>query len=99
MAEILRANWWIVGLIALGVILLIVLIVVLLRRRSKKKKEEDFWAAQDAEAMATLQAQEEQVPPAEETPQQKISRQVREFVDEHPEVAAQLIRTWLKGDG
>lgn len=97
--EILRANWWIVGLIALGVILLIVLIVVLLRRRSKKKKEEDFWAAQDAEAMATLQAQEEQVPPAEETPQQKISRQVREFVDEHPEVAAQLIRTWLKGDG
>lgn len=92
-------NKWILAAIA-AVLLLIIIVIILIVRHRKKKKQEEFWAKQEEEALLAAAAREEaeRIEVVEETPQQKLIQQVRDFADEHPEVAAQLIRTWLRGD-
>jgi flagellar M-ring protein FliF len=34
----------------------------------------------------------------QETPEQVIKKQLKEFTTANPEIAAQLIRTWIKGE-
>lgn len=90
-------RWIIIG-VAIVLLILLIVLIVLLRRRKKRReaealaREQELLEAQRAQDMLT------DLENREETPQQKILNQVRDFADEHPEVAAQLIRSWLKGD-
>ncbi|MDR1603223.1 MAG: hypothetical protein LBS10_00255 [Gracilibacteraceae bacterium] len=95
--EYLRTNWWIAAAIAAALLILIALIVVFLLRRRQRKTMEEFERAAREEEESRLRAEVE-IPVPEESQQQKLSRQIKGFADEHPEIAAQLIRSWLKGD-
>jgi flagellar M-ring protein FliF len=94
----LRANWWI--LVALGALLLliIIVIVVILLSKRRRKTMEDMEKAAQEEEMARQLGEITSIPIPEESQQQKLARQIKSFADEHPEIAAQLIRSWLKGD-
>lgn len=101
--EILRQNWWMIAIAVVILLLIIIFIVILLRRKKQKRMAEEL-AAQEEEARLAAEAAKGQlldIQPElteEETKQQQIMTQVREFAKEHPDVAAQIIRTWLKGD-
>jgi flagellar M-ring protein FliF len=95
--EYLRTNWWIAAAIGAGILIAAIIIAVILVRRRQKKTMEEFERAAQEEEEARMRAEVE-IPVPEETAQQKLSRQIKGFADEHPEIAAQLIRSWLKGD-
>lgn len=102
--EVLQQNWWVFIIAAVVLLLLIILIVILLRKKRRREEAEEALAAQEearlaAEAAKSL-AKADQKPEMteEETKQQQVLEQVRDFTKEHPDVAAQIIRSWLKGD-
>jgi len=97
---------------ALGLLLfLIVLVILLIRRMAKKKKKRaDAEAALlMAQAAATASSTDDRLDeedilntpldPAKKTREQELKMQIGEFADLNPEIAAQLIKTWLKGGG
>jgi len=99
-------NWMIYALIAgLALFLLLLILILLLRRKSKKKK-----ARKAAEAAAALAAQNAAAVAAAEAAQQgaqimdvhsersmELRKEVRKFAEENPQIAAQMIKTWLRG--
>lgn len=93
-------RWVILG-IAVALLILIIILVVLIKRRKRRREEEAARLEQeliDARLAAQKALEPEKIQVVEETPQQKLIGQVKGFADEHPDVAAQLIRSWLKGD-
>lgn len=93
---------FIYGGIAVGVIAILVFIIsLILSIRKKKKKGLEFSDKVSGEAAITdsfswTDIQEEIK--VQETPEQVIKKQLKEFTTANPEIAAQLIRTWIKGD-
>lgn len=84
-----------IGLIAgLVVLLLILILAIVLLLRKRRREAESFWEP-PVEAGVVL-SEEELVEKIEESKQQILIKQVKSFADEHPEVAAQLIRSWLR---
>ena len=99
-----------IGGLVLFLILLIV--IILLLRRSKKKKlarqqalEAEMQAAELAEAAAAAAAAAAEAPTggadimdinAEKS--MELRKTVRQFAQNNPEIAAQLVKAWLKGD-
>lgn len=103
----LQQNWWIVLIVVVVLLLLVILVVILLRRKRQKEEAEaeaEALAAQEearraAEAAKSLAGADSQPKlTEEEAKQQQVLEQVRGFAKEHPDVAAQIIRGWLKGD-
>jgi len=99
-------KWILIG--AAGLILfLLVLMILLIRRAAKKKKrareEEELLLAQAAAAAAEEEGIAEDdilntpLDQARKTREQELKMQIGEFADLNPEIAAQLIKTWLKG--
>ena len=88
------------GGIALGVLAILIFIISIIFRKKRKKKSEqteqqvanegnnDELSWQDIHDEIKLQDTKEQV----------IKKQLKEFTNSNPEIAAQLIRTWMKGD-
>ncbi|MDR1069312.1 MAG: hypothetical protein LBL37_00780 [Gracilibacteraceae bacterium] len=95
--EYLRTNWWIAVAAAAIFLIVAVIIAVLVVRRRQRRTMEEFERAAQEEETARMRAETE-IPIPEESQQQKLSRQIKSFADEHPEIAAQLIRSWMKGD-
>lgn len=94
--------------------LLLLLIILLVSRRRKKKRQAEEEAAAEAERLArelaALQAanngQEGENPPGEGADimdihterSMELRKTVRQFAENNPELAAQMIRTWMKED-
>ena len=96
---------WIL-LAAAGLLLVIIIVLVLLIKRANKKKLEK--EEQDARFMLAGDGAMEEVlveddilntplDSARKTREQELKQQIGEFADLNPEIAAQLIKTWLKG--
>lgn len=107
-------NWALfaaLGGLLLFIILLIV--ILLLRSKSKKKKlaeqkalEEEAMAAQAAEAAAIAAAAAAATAPTggadimevNTEKSMELRKVVRQFAQNNPEIAAQMVKTWLKGE-
>ena len=98
-----------IGGLALFLVLLI--IVILLARRSKKKRLAKQKAAEDemmaAEAAAqAIAAAQAAIPPSggadimevNTERSMELRKTVRQFAQNNPEIAAQMVRAWLKGE-
>lgn len=87
------------GGIALAVIAILIFIISMILRKRRKKKAEQ--ASANAEAAITEDftwADIQDEIKVQETQEQVIKKQLKEFTASNPEIAAQLIRTWLKGE-
>jgi len=102
---------WVIIAAGVGLLLFVILLVILLLLRRKKKKKAEALAA--AEAAANEQnAVAELLTAAGITDEDtgadvmdlqtersmELRHDIRQFVDENPEIAAQLVRSWLKGE-
>lgn len=84
--------------------LALLLIILLLRSRKKKKiaillaQEEEAAAAEAAAAAAAAAAQEgADIMEVHTEETMKMRKDVRQFVEENPAIAAQMIKNWLRG--
>ena len=81
--------------------------VILLLRRRKRKKQEEAERLEQQEMDALLSGAGWDEPNAESGADvmelqtersMELRKDIRQFVTENPEVAAQMIRSWLRGD-
>jgi len=103
-------RWMIFALIAGIVLFLILLLLILLvaGRRRKKKRQEEEEAAQ-AEQLAQLLAaqnggiirdgdqQGADIMDIHTERSMELRKEVRQFAEDNPEIAAQMIKSWLRG--
>ena len=86
------------GIILLLIILMIVVGIIKHKKKKKRKLAEleaEKIAKEQAEAMEIQKLGEEQP----ETKEAAIRREIGEFAESSPEVAAQLLKSWLREDG
>lgn len=89
------------GGIALGVIAIVAFIISMILRKRKKNKAEEAASDTETEAAATDDFSWKDIQDeikVQETQEQVIKKQLKDFTETNPEIAAQLIRTWLKGE-
>jgi len=87
------------GGIALALISIIAIIIILvLRKRKKKKAKAAEEAAVDLDSNGYSWADIQDGIKVQETEEQAIKKQLKDFTQSNPEIVSQLIRTWLKGD-
>ena len=110
-AGFVRENLLIVSAALAALIFLIVLLILLHRRAVKKRKKRA--EAEEALLLAQMAAEaggeeshldEEDIlntplDAGKKTREQELKMQIGEFAELNPEIAAQLIKTWLKGGG
>lgn len=88
--------------ITLGAIILILIIVVIIiakiRKAKRLKKEQELIDAAKAEQPEDTWADIKDEIEVKETKEIVLKKQISEFAASNPEIAAQLIRTWLRGD-
>lgn len=102
---------WIIIAAAAGILLFVVLLVVILiLRGKKKKKQQELEEQQNASVEELLEAAG--IPLGENGEPEtgadvmdiqtersmELRKDIRQFVDENPEIAATMIKSWLKGD-
>jgi flagellar M-ring protein FliF len=100
---------WVVYVAAGGLLLLIiilVLVIVLIKKKKKKKKLAQAAAEQQAleELLAATAAAEPTASPQgadvmslQTERSMELRKSIRRFADENPELAAQMIKVWLRG--
>lgn len=91
------------GGIALAILSVLIFILSMVLRKRKKKKEalDAAKSKAEAEAAASGDFSWQDIQDGiklQETQEQAIKKQLKEFTTTNPEIAAQLIRTWIKGD-
>lgn len=89
------------GGIGLAVLAILVFIISLIIRKNKKKKALKNKETASHETAVTNDfswADIHDEIKIQETPEQVIKKQLKDFSTANPEIAAQLIRTWLKGE-
>jgi flagellar M-ring protein FliF len=83
---------------ALVLITIIILIIVIVLNKRRKKKEllarEEIVSEEEEYSWADI----EEGIKVQETQEQAIKKQLKDFTSTNPEIVAQLIRTWLKGE-
>ncbi len=97
--------WIILGAIAGIVLLLVILLVVLLRRRKKKRMllETQQMDAEKAALRAELERQQKELEMQHDLlnikneKNMELKENIRKFSEESPEVAADLLGSWLRG--
>jgi len=86
------------GGIALGVLAILIFIIsIIIKKKRKKKLGEDTEASLTDDKDFSWQDVQDDIK-VQETKEQFIKKQLQEFTKSNPEIAAQLIRTWIKGD-
>ena len=87
---------------AVGLLLMLVILLLIIQRRRKKAKA----ALEELEQQAALAAAEraerekrENLLDIQNEKSMEMKQDIRKFTEENPEIAAQMIRVWLKGDG
>lgn len=104
--ETLPAWMMIAALVGLGIFLILLIVFLLVRRRARKRRKM-AQAAQDAElaaaaaaAAAAAQAASHQdgadIMTMQTEKSIELRKEVRKFAEENPEIAAQMVKTWLK---
>ena len=90
----------IIGIAAAVLLLIIIIVIIILKKKAKKRRQLEEEAA--AQAAAEQAAQDWELPQDEieikETKEAALKKQISEFASANPEIAAQLIRTWIKGE-
>lgn len=101
--------WWLliaVGVLLFLLILLIVILAIRAKRRKKRLAEEEAQQQQQKESMEELLAAVglPQLEPVgadvmslQTEKSMELRQDIRRFAEENPEVAAQLLKTWLRG--
>ena len=85
----------------LGLFLLLLIIILLVRRRQKKKKQM-MAEASAAEAASSAAVEAVPVPEGADIMEMKteksmeLRKDVRKFAEENPEIAAQMVKSWLR---
>lgn len=102
---------WIIIAAAAGLLLfVVVLVVILILRGKRKKKQQELEEQQNASVEELLEAAG--IPLGENGEPEtgadvmdiqtersmELRKDIRQFVDENPEIAATMIKNWLKGD-
>lgn len=90
----------IIGAIAGGVLILIIIILVVIskiRKRKRKKMEEELETVVSEENSESWKNLKDEIE-GNETKEAALKKQIAEFSSTNPEIAAQLIRTWMKGE-
>ena len=93
------------GGLALFLLLVVVILLVLRRRRKKREKRlaEELAAAQAANLPLTPEPPKEGAALMEMSTEKsmELRKDVRKFAEENPEIAAQMVKSWLRegGDG
>lgn len=102
--------WMVYAAVAGLVLFLILLIVILVLRKKRKKKKAAEAAAQgqlDFDVSEFLKAASDSRAPAEvgadmmniqSEKSVELRQDIRKFAEDNPEIAAQMLRTWLRGD-
>lgn len=106
-------NWVVLAALG-GLLLFVVLLIVILLVRGKRKKkklaqqkalEEEMMAAQAAEAAAIAAAAAAAAPTGgadimevNTEKSMELRKTVRQFAQNNPEIAAQMVKAWLKGE-
>lgn len=98
--------WILGGIIALVLAVLITIIVFILLRRRKKKKvaqmggaaqTAEFWPRGSDEPKVSLP--QEQIIDIKNEETLQLRDKIRDFAGNNPEISAQLIKSWLRGEG
>lgn len=88
----------IIGICALGLIILIVAIIITIKSIKNKKRKRRL---EELEKQLKEQAEKKPMPSEivlNETREQALKRQIKEFAQQHAETVAQLLRVWIKED-
>ena len=107
-ANVPGVDLWVLIAAGVGLLLFIILLtIILLLRRKKRKKREEQEERERLEMEAALAAAglaEEGTPEGgadvmelEMERSMELRRDIRQFVSDNPEIAAQMIKTWLRG--
>lgn len=109
--EALGVPMWAVYGLAGGLLLFIILLVIILvlvNKRNKKRRElaEQQAAAEAALLQSIMPATGEEAEPEtgadvmslKTEKSMELRQNIRQFAEENPEIAAQLVKSWLKGD-
>lgn len=88
---------------AVALILLFLIIFLLLRRRRKKKERElealmQAGIQEDEEGAVLAPKVKVPVMTEEDERDREMKENIRDFAEENPEISAQLLKTWLRGD-
>lgn len=107
---ILGIPIWMLIAAAAGLLLFIILLIVILSlRRRKRRKQQEEEEAQEREMDALLaaaglmpegaggEAEGADVMDIEIEKNMELRKEIRKFVEENPEIAAQVIRNWMRG--
>lgn len=98
---VLLSDILIYGGIALATIAILIFVISLIIRKNGKKKAKNNPKSVIAEMAPTSDFSWSDIQDeikVQETQEQVIKKQLKDFTTANPEIAAQLIRTWLKGD-
>ena len=100
---ILGLPAWAVYAAIAGIALFLALLLVLLLLRSKKKQKlalllAEEQAAAEAAAAAAAEAAGADIMDVHTEETMKMRTDVRQFVEENPAIAAQMIKNWLRGE-
>ena len=103
-------NWplpvppWVVIAAGVGLLLFVLILVIVLRRRAKKRKLRELEEARQRELDELLAAAALAQPTGganvmdmQTERSMELRKEIREFADENPEIAAQMIKNWLRG--
>ena len=89
------------GGIALGILAILIFIITIILRKKRKKKSgqmvQPVTKAGNDDSDLSWQDIHDEIK-LQDTKEQVIKKQLKEFTNSNPEIAAQLIRTWIKGD-
>lgn len=101
--QTLADNWVVLAAAGgLGLFLLIVLVALALRRRRRKKAQAQQQAALD-EMLAAVgfapaaDGKHADVMTLQTEKSMELRKEIRQFANDNPEIAAQMVRSWLKG--
>lgn len=100
----LNLSMWMIYAAGGGLLLLLLLIILfsLLLRRRRKRKGRELQAMLEAPAAPGAGGQEREGADLMELQTEKsmeLRKDIREFAESSPEIAAQMIKGWLKGEG
>ncbi len=92
--------WGIIAAAALAVLLVVVIIILVIRGRRKQEEEEEL-EEHEFEVEGVLPAAEvnQELQEIQNDRGMQLKKDIRDFVEQDAEISAQLLRSWLNGNG
>ena len=86
------------GIALIAISILLIILILVLRKRKKKKALDNAAITSDTDSSEYSWADIQDGIKVQETEEQAIKKQLKDFTKTNPEIVSQLIRTWIKGD-